>query len=96
MGIMATIIGWFQDEEEEMDYVEYEYKQIRRIINKFKGFSGVYVVDANGNELDSDNLPNSNAPDGGADWIIRVEPHDYSPLGYKQMKTRVENILRKM
>jgi hypothetical protein len=96
MSIMATIMGWFNGEEEEIGYVEYELKQIRRIIRRFEGFAGVYVVDSNGNELDYDDLPNPNAPDGGADWIIRIEPDDYSEIGYKRMVTRVENILRSM
>jgi len=96
MGIVARIIGWFNGAEEEIDYVEYEIKHVRRIISRFKGFAGVYVTDFYGNELDPDNLPNPNAPDGGADWVIRVEPEDYTEQGYKAMKTRVENILRNM
>lgn len=96
MGIVATIIGWFKGEEEEIDYVEYEIKHIRRIISRFKGFAGVHVTDYYGNELDPDNLPNPNAPDGGADWVIRIEPKNYTEQGYKAMKTRVENILRNM
>ena len=96
MGIMARIVAWFLDEEEEMDYAEYEIRQIRRLVKRFEGFAGVYVTDYYGNELDLDNLPNPNAPDGGADWVIRIEPEDYTERGYKAMKTRVENILRSM
>jgi hypothetical protein len=96
MGIWATIVAIFNDEEEQMDYCEYEIRQIRRIIRRFEGFSGVYVIDADGNTLDPDNLPNPNASDGGADWIIHIEPNDYTDLGFKRMKTQVENILRNM
>tara|TARA_B100000767_G_scaffold7187_1_gene7095 strand:- start:5761 stop:6111 length:351 start_codon:yes stop_codon:yes gene_type:complete len=98
MGIWTTIVGIFtdnngNDHEETMDSAEYEYSTVTRLINRFSGFAGVYVTDSDGNDLDLDDLPHHNAPDGGADCLITVEPEDYTERGFRSMCTRVRNIL---
>ena len=98
MGIWTTIVAFFTDDdgtdhEETMDSAEYEYSTVRRLINRFSGFAGVYVTDSDGNDLDPDDLPHHNAKDGGADCVITVEPDDYTERGFRSMCTRVRNIL---
>ena len=47
MGIWTTIVAFTDDDgtdhEETMDSAEYEYSTVRRLINRFSGFAGVYV-----------------------------------------------------
>jgi hypothetical protein len=79
--------------EEEIGYGEYETALVVALIDRFSGFAGVVVEDADGNPLDPEDLPDPNTPDGGLDCIITIYPDEYTEQGLKWVRTRVQNIM---
>ena len=82
------------DESEELTYIEAELEVIVRLVDRFEGFAGVWLEDGDGSEIDIDDLAHPNAPDGGMDVIIVVDPDEYTEKGFQKTCTRVLNIIR--
>ena len=66
---------------------------IVRLVDRFEGFAGVWLEDGAGLEIDIDDLAHPNAPDGGMDVIIVIDPDEYTEAGYQRTCTRVLNIV---
>jgi hypothetical protein len=95
MGLLASIVAWFDsgDEVEIVSSDEYETQIVIEIINAFSGYNGVYVVDQDGEDLDPENLPPHYANDGGADCRIVIDAGKYTEKGLKWIETNVSNVL---
>ena len=83
----------FWNDSEEVAWLEAELEVVERLVDRFSGYSGVWVEDGDGNEIDVDDLAHPNAPDGGMDCIIIVDADEYTDLGFKRMCTEVKNII---
>ena len=83
----------FWDDSEEVAWLEAELEVVERLVDRFSGYSGVWLEDGDGNEIDVDDLAHPNAPDGGMDCIIIVDADEYTDLGFKRMCTEVKNIV---
>lgn len=93
--IDIAIAAWNElwDNSDEVAWLEAEVEVIERLVDRFAGFTGVWLEDGDGNEIDVDDLAHPNAPDGGMDCVIVVDGGSYTEIGFKRTCTQVINII---
>ena len=95
--VSVQLLNWVEGLWEGISWFDAEHEFVAQVIGALEPYGGVSVEDVNGNELDPDNLPHPNTPDGGSDCVISID-QDYYPTerGFKWIRTRIENIVEEI
>ena len=95
--VTVQLWNWLSDSYDELDWFDAELHIVAEVVTALEPYGGVSVADVYGNELDVDNLPHPNAPDGGSDCVICIDQDYYdTSRGFQWIRTRIENILEEI
>lgn len=92
--VTVQLWDWISDSWEDLDWFDAELHIVAEVVAALAPYGGVTVEDVDGNELDPDDLPHPNAPDGGFDCVICIDQNYYdTDRGFKWIRTRIGNIV---
>lgn len=70
---------------------KFEHDELKRLLQRFRGFATVTITDAYGAELTEEIIEQRFGPDGGVDCVIHIEAAN--DRGISWVTTRVTNII---